>query len=126
MGIKMKNSISEIECDDAEKLIEKLDLKYDITYLCWWKQGDVWKLIIVFNNYSSLDKNEIKSDISKEISDIGITSFATSDCAPLGTNIIDQSLRKVASGPHKQFTRITLKNSEVLGLPVENTIILRT
>lgn len=121
----MKMSISEIECDDAEKLIEKLDLKYDITYLCWWKQGDTWKLIIVFNNYSSLDRNEIKSDISKEISDIGITSFATSDCAPSGTNIIDQSLRRFASAPHKEFTRINLKNCQAFEFPVENTIILR-
>lgn len=121
----MKMSISEIECDDAEKLIEKLDLKYDITYLCWWKQGDTWKLIIVFNNYSSLDRNEIKNDISKEISDIGITSFATSDCVPSGTNIIDQSLRRFASTPHKEFTRINLENCQVFGFPVENTIILR-
>ncbi|HDZ3043908.1 hypothetical protein [Klebsiella pneumoniae] len=121
----MKMSISEIECDDAEKLIEKLDLKYDITYLCWWKQGDTWKLIIVFNNYSSLDRNEIKNDISKEISDIGITSFATSDCAPSGTNIIDQSLRRFASTPHKEFTRINLENCQAFGFSVENTIILR-
>ncbi|EMB5964470.1 hypothetical protein [Klebsiella pneumoniae] len=121
----MKKNISEIECADAGKLIEKLDSKYNITFLCWWKQDDIWKLIIVLDNYNSLDKNEIKSDISKEISDIGITSFATSDCAPSGTNMIDQSLRKFASMPHKEFIRIEFKKIQMYGLPVENTIILR-
>lgn len=121
----MKNSISDIECDDAEKLIEKLDLKYNITFLCWWKQGHTWKLIIVLDNFNSLDKNEIKSDISKWISDIGITSFATSDCAPSGTSIIDQSLRKFALMPSKKFLRLELQNSEIYGFNVDHTIILR-
>ncbi|HDG7724024.1 TPA: hypothetical protein PCI86_000569 [Klebsiella quasipneumoniae] len=121
----MKKSISEIECADAEKLIEKLDLKYNITFLCWWKQGDIWKLIIILDNYNSLDKNEIKSDISKEISDIGITSFDSSDCAPSGTSIIDQSLRKFSSMPPKEFIRLELDNVQIYGFPVENTIILR-
>ncbi|PJX31917.1 MULTISPECIES: hypothetical protein [Klebsiella] len=122
----MINSISEIECADAEKLIGKLDLKYNITFLCWWRQDGIWKLIIVLGNYNSLDKNEIKSDISKEISDIGITSFATSDCAPSVTNIIDQSLRKFASMPPKKFMRVKLANFQLYGLPVESTIILRS
>jgi len=125
MGLKMKKSISEIECTDAEKLTEKLDLKYNITFLCWWKQGDTWKLIIVLDNYNALDKNEIKSDISKEISDIGITSFDSSDCTPLGTSIIDQSLRKFASMPPKKFLRAGIESCSVYGLSVENVMILR-
>ncbi|EJA2184686.1 hypothetical protein [Klebsiella pneumoniae] len=121
----MKKSISEIECADAEKLIEKLDLKYNITFLCWWKQGDIWKLIIVLDNYNSLNKNEIKSDISKEISDIGITSFDSSDCTPLSTSIIDQSLRRFGLMPPKQFLRLEINNSSTNGFYVENAIILR-
>lgn len=121
----MKKSISEIECADAEKLIEKLDLKYNITFLCWWKQDDIWKLIIVLDNYNSLNKNEIKSDISKEISDIGITSFDSSDCTPLSTSIIDQSLRSFALMPPKQFLKLEIKNSSTNGFHVENAIILR-
>lgn len=125
MGLNMKNSINETECTDAEKLTLQLDLKYNISFLYWWKQDGIWKLVIVFDNYNSLDRNEIKDDISKAISSIGIASFDTSDCAPSGTNIIDQSLRMVASIPSKQFLRVEMTNSSISQLHIEHTIILR-
>lgn len=101
----MKKNISEIECDDAKKLIEKLDLKYNIKFLHWWKQSGIFKLIIVFDNYNSLNRKEIKNEISKVISDIGISSFDDSDCAPSGTNIIEQSLRDLISMPSKKILK---------------------
>ncbi len=54
----MKKTISDRECDDAKQLIEKLDLKYNITFLHWWKQDKTFKLIIVIDNYNSLDKSK--------------------------------------------------------------------
>ncbi|EIW5945622.1 TPA: hypothetical protein R0J32_004475 [Klebsiella quasipneumoniae] len=121
----MKKNISEIECDDAKKLIEKLDLKYNIKFLHWWKQGGIFKLIIVFDNYNSLNRKEIKNEISKVISDIGISSFDDSDCAPSGTNIIEQSLRDLISMPSKKFLNIEFQNSTINNFHIEHTVILR-
>lgn len=121
----MKKTISDRECDDAKQLIEKLDLKYNITFLHWWKQDKTFKLIIVIDNYNSLDKKQIKNDISKEISNIGITSFDSSDCEPSDSSILEKPLRGLMSMPSKEFLKIEFENSSVNGLQIDHAVILR-
>lgn len=121
----MKTNLIDEDFEEAKKLIDQLDSKYDITCVFWHLDVTAWRLFITIKNHNKQIDNNIKADITNNISELGINGFSDSDCVPCQENALTQGLKSMFFFPPKKYIHSSFENTTINNMRINKLILMR-